>query len=142
MGAYILRRLLLIIPTLFGIMVINFALVQFVPGGPVEQMIAELQGGGDVFEGIAGTGADIDLRTTGVHDRYVGARGLPPEFIEELERQFGLDKPPLERFFNMMWNYMRLDFGESYFRKIGVLELVMEKLPVSITLGLWSTIIA
>ena len=86
MGAYILRRLLLVIPTLLGIMVINFALVQFVPGGPVEQMIAELQGGGDVFEGIAGTGADIDLQTTGVHDRYVGARGLPPEFIEELER--------------------------------------------------------
>jgi len=142
MGAYILRRLLLIIPTLFGIMVINFALVQFVPGGPVEQMIAELQGGGDVFEGIAGTGADIEVQSTGVHDRYVGARGLPPEFIEELERQFGLDKPPLERFLNMMWNYMRLDFGESYFRKIGVLELVMEKLPVSITLGLWSTIIA
>jgi microcin C transport system permease protein len=142
MGAYILRRLLLVIPTLLGIMIINFALVQFVPGGPVEQAIAELQGGGDVFEGIAGTGADVELQATGVIDRYQGARGLPPEFIEELERLYGLDKPPLERFLNMMWNYMRLDFGESYFRKIGVLELVMEKLPVSITLGLWSTIIA
>jgi len=86
MGAYILRRLLLVIPTLFGIMVINFALVQFVPGGPVEQAIAELQGGGDVFEGIAGTGADIELQSTSVIDRYNGARGLPPEFIEELER--------------------------------------------------------
>ena len=142
MGAYILRRLLLIIPTLLGIMIINFALVQFVPGGPVEQAIAELQGQGDVFEGIAGTGADIEVQSSGVIDRYNGARGLPPEFIEELERLYGLDKPPLERFLNMMWNYMRLDFGESYFRKIGVLELVMEKLPVSITLGLWSTIIA
>jgi len=142
MGAYILRRLLLVIPTLLGIMVINFVLVQFVPGGPVEQAIAELQGGGDVFEGIAGTGADIEMQSTGVIERYNGARGLPPEFIAELERMYGLDKPPLERFFKMMWDYMRLDFGESYFRKIGVLELVMEKLPVSITLGLWSTIIA
>ena len=142
MGAYILRRLLLIIPTLLGIMIINFALVQFVPGGPVEQAIAELQGQGDVFEGIAGTGADIEVQSTGVIDRYNGARGLPPEFIEELERLYGLDKPPLERFLNMMWNYMRLDFGESYFQKKGVLELVVDKLPVSITLGLWSTIIA
>ncbi len=142
MGAYILRRLLLVIPTLLGIMIINFALVQFVPGGPVEQMIAQLQGGGDVFEGIAGTGADIEQQSSGVQDRYLGARGLPPEFIEELERLYGLDKPPLERFANMMWNYIRLDFGESYFRKIGVLELVMEKMPVSITLGLWSTLIA
>ena len=142
MGAYILRRLLLVIPTLLGVMIINFALVQFVPGGPVEQAIAELQGGGDVFEGIAGTGSDIEMQSTGVVERYNGARGLPPEFIEELERLYGLDKPPLERFLNMMWNYVHLDFGESYFRKIGVLELVMEKLPVSITLGLWSTIIA
>jgi len=142
MGAYIARRLLLVIPTLLGIMIINFVLVQFVPGGPVEQMIAQLQGGGDVFEGIAGTGSDIEQQATGAQERYLGARGLPPEFIEELERLYGLDKPPLERFLNMMWNYMRLDFGESYFRKIGVLELVMEKLPVSITLGLWSTLIA
>ncbi len=142
MGAYILRRLLLVIPTLLGVMIINFTLVQFVPGGPVEQIIAEMQGGGDVFEGIAGTGADVEIQAIGVHDRYIGARGLSPEFIKELERQFGLDKPPLERFLNMMWNYMRLDFGESYFRKIDVMDLVAEKLPVSITLGLWSTLIA
>ncbi|MFY9240933.1 MAG: microcin C ABC transporter permease YejB [Roseovarius sp.] len=144
MGAYILRRLLLIIPTLFGIMVINFALVQFVPGGPVEQAIANMQGEGDVFESFSGGGNDAgqDLATQGAGDRYLGARGLPPEMIAELEKQFGLDKPPLERFVNMIWNYMRLDFGESYFRKIEVLDLVLEKMPVSITLGLWSTLIA
>ena len=143
MGAYILRRLLLIIPTLFGILVINFVLVQFLPGGPVEQMIANIQGQGDVFEGFSGGGNDAgqDLSAQG-NDKYVGARGLPPELIAELEEQFGLDKPPLERFLNMVWNYMRFDFGESYFRKIDVTELVLEKMPVSITLGLWSTLIA
>ncbi|MCZ4353111.1 microcin C ABC transporter permease YejB [Roseovarius aestuarii] len=144
MGAYILRRCLLIIPTLLGIMIINFALVQFVPGGPVEQAIANLQGQGDVFEGFSGGGNDAGggMSAQTGNDRYVGARGLPPEMIAELERQFGLDKPPLERFVNMMWNYMRFDFGESYFRKINVLDLVLEKMPVSISLGLWSTLIA
>ncbi|UWQ91994.1 microcin C ABC transporter permease YejB [Aliisedimentitalea scapharcae] len=144
MGAYILRRLLLVIPTLIGIMIINFALVQFVPGGPVDQAIAQLQGGGDVFEGFAGQGNDVqlDTQTTAASERYIGARGLPPEFIKELEELYGLDKPAHERFFAMMGNYMRLDFGESYFRKIEVLDLVLEKMPVSITLGLWSTLIA
>lgn len=144
MGAYILRRLLLVIPTLVGIMIINFALVQFVPGGPVDQAIAQLQGGGDVFETISGGGNDVSLETeiTQAGDRYIGARGLPPEFIAELEALYGLDKPPVERFLNMMWNYMQFDFGESYFRKIDVFDLVLEKMPVSITLGLWSTIIA
>ncbi|OUS34363.1 microcin ABC transporter permease [Rhodobacterales bacterium 56_14_T64] len=142
MAAYILRRLLLVIPTLLGIMVINFALVQFVPGGPVEQIIAEMQGGGDVFEGFAGGGSDVETMQDSGNEQYVGSRGLPEEFIKELEEQFGLDKPPLQRFFIMLGNYARLDFGESYFRKIGVLELVMEKMPVSISLGLWSTIIA
>jgi len=145
MGAYILRRLALIVPTLLGIMIINFALVQFVPGGPVEQMIANMQGQGNVFESFSGAGADTGqdlVGAAGGNDRYLGARGLPPELIKELEEQFGLDKPPLERFLGMMWNYMRFDFGESYFRKVGVLELVLEKMPVSITLGLWSTLIA
>jgi len=141
MGAYILRRLLLIIPTLLGVMIVNFALVQFVPGGPIEQIIAELEGGGDVFEGITGNGGDV-LEQAGGDERYLGSRGLPPEFIAELEKEFGFDKPPLERFLNMMWNYMRFDFGESYFRSISVVDLVLEKLPVSITLGLWSTLIA
>ncbi len=142
MGAYILRRLLLVIPTLLGIMIINFALVQFVPGGPIEQIIAQLEGGGDVFEGIAGGAGDAAVSQTGVNEDYVGARGLPPEFIAQLEREFGFDKPPVERFLNMLWNYMRFDFGTSYFRSISVIDLVIEKLPVSITLGLWSTIIA
>ncbi len=140
MGAYILRRLLLIIPTLFGIMVINFTLTQFVPGGPIEQILAQLEGSGDVFEGIAGTGAET-IGGAG-DERYVGSRGLPPEFIAELEAQFGFDRPPLERFLTMMWDYMRFDFGESYFRSISVVDLVLEKMPVSISLGLWSTLIA
>ena len=123
-------------------MIINFTLVQFVPGGPVEQIIARMEGGGDVFEGFAGGGADVETQSAGVSERYIGARGLPPEFIAELEREFGFDKPPLERFLNMLWNYVRLDFGESYFRSIGVIDLVLEKMPVSISLGLWSTLIA
>ena len=139
MGAYILRRLLLVIPTLLGIMIINFALVQFVPGGPIEQIIAQMEGGGDVFESFAGGGSEV---SQGGDSDYIGARGLPPEFIAELEREFGFDKPPLERFLSMMWNYMRFDFGESYFRSISVIDLVLEKMPVSITLGLWSTLLA
>ncbi len=141
MGAYILRRLLLIIPTLFGIMVINFALVQFVPGGPIEQILAQIQGEGDVFSGIAGGGGEVAPGGSGSED-YVGGRGLPPEFIAELEREFGFDKPPLQRFLDMMWNYMHFDFGNSYFRSISVIDLVLEKMPVSISLGLWSTVIA
>ena len=151
MGAYFARRLLLVIPTLLGIMIINFVLVQFVPGGPVEQVLARMQGGGDVFEGFSGSGGDTG--NSGISneeffqgftgdEKYVGARGLPKEFIEQLEREFGFDKPPLQRFLDMMWNYMRLDFGESYFRSISVIDLVLEKMPVSITLGLWSTVIA
>lgn len=140
MGAYILRRLLLVIPTLLGIMIINFALVQFVPGGPIETIIARMEGGGDVFETISGGGSE--LSETASESEYVGAKGLPKEFIEELEREFGFDKPPLERFLNMMWNYIRFDFGESYFRSISVVDLVLEKLPVSLTLGLWTTLLA
>ncbi len=161
MGAYILRRLLLVIPTLFGVMVINFALTQFVPGGPVQQVIARLEGEGDSIQNLGGSeggGVQED-------DGYVGARGLPPEFIAKLEVQFGFarivcdegftGKPSVtapecrkeqisavERFFIMMGNYLTLDFGESYFRSISVVDLVIEKMPVSITLGLWSTLIA
>ncbi|MEL6913842.1 MAG: microcin C ABC transporter permease YejB [Pseudomonadota bacterium] len=138
MSAYILRRLLLVIPTLFGVMLINFALVQFVPGGPVEQVLAQLEGEGDVLAGFAGNDDPIDV---GQESEYAGSRGLPQEFIEKLEREFGLDKPPFERFILMMGNYIRLDFGESYFRDIEVMALVAEKLPVSISLGLWSTVL-
>jgi len=143
-SSYILRRLLLIIPTLLGILLVNFTLVQFVPGGPVEQAIARAQGQGDVLEGITGAGSDagVDDFSTGSDSQYIGARGLPPEYIKELEAEFGFDKPPVQRFVNMVWNYVRFDFGESYFRSISVIDLVKEKLPVSITLGLWSTLIA
>ena len=140
MGAYILRRLLLIIPTLFGIMVINFVLTQFVPGGPIEQIIANMEGQGDVFESISGGGSETF--DGGGESDYIGSRGLPPEFIEQLEKEFGFDKPAHIRFFQMMWNYIRFDFGESYFRSISVVDLVLEKMPVSISLGLWSTLLA
>ncbi|MCT4577001.1 MULTISPECIES: microcin C ABC transporter permease YejB [Donghicola] len=164
MGAYILRRLLLVIPTLIGIMIINFALVQFVPGGPVEQAIARFQGEGDVFEGIAGGGNDANVGGD-TDSGYLGARGLPPEFIARLEVEYGFARivcedgfegtpsieaeectkeniPIIERFGIMMWNYMHLDFGESFFRDSPVFAIVLEKMPVSISLGLWSTLIA
>lgn len=143
MGAYILRRLLLMIPTLIGIMLINFTLTQFVPGGPIEQILARIEGEGDVFSNISGSGdAGMQQQQSGGDERYLGARGLPPEFIAELEKQFGFDKPAPERFLRMMADYLRFDFGESYFRSISVVELVIEKMPVSITLGLWSTLLA
>ena len=134
------------IPTLLGIMVINFTLTQFVPGGPIEQIIARMEGQGDVFQSISGGGDTAQQQLSGSgggsDDRYLGARGLPPEFIAELEKEFGFDKPPVERFLTMMWGYLRFDFGESWFRSISVVDLVLEKMPVSITLGLWSTLIA
>ncbi|HPD93867.1 MAG: microcin C ABC transporter permease YejB [Rhodobacter sp.] len=146
MGAYILRRLLLVIPTLIGVMVINFTLVQFVPGGPIEQIIADMQGQGDVTRGFTGSGGDDAARGAAAApagtERYIGARGLPPAFIAQLEREFGFDKPPLQRFLDMMWNYMRFDFGTSYFTSKTVVQLIVERMPVSISLGLWSTLIA
>jgi len=164
MAAYILRRLLLVIPTLFGIMVVNFALTQFVPGGPFDQIEARLEGEGDVIGNVSGAGqgdAGVDKGQGG----YVGARGLPPEFRAKLEVEFGFARficpagydgtlaqqakdcekemiPAVERFAIMMGKFVRFDFGQSYFRSAGVLELVAEKMPVSITLGLWSTLIA
>ena len=140
MGAYILRRLLLIIPTLVGIMLVNFTLTQFVPGGPIEQIAAQVQGEGDVFRNISGGGAEAG--GSGMEEAYQGARGLPPEFIAQLEQEFGFDKPPVERFFTMLGNYLMFDFGRSWFRSISVVDLVVEKMPVSITLGLWSTLLA
>jgi microcin C transport system permease protein len=146
MGAYILRRILLMIPTLFGIMAVSFAVIQFAPGGPVEQVIAKLQNpgaGGDALSGgggDAGGGGNFDAG--GESSRYRGAQGLDPEFIAKLEKQFGFDKPPLERFFGMLWNYIRFDFGESFFRKISVLDLILEKMPVSISIGLWITLLS
>ena len=127
MAAYILRRILLMIPTIFGIMAISFLIVQFAPGGPVEQVIAQLQGNDvSATARISGGGGRFrrraaqrrPARTTASTSKYRGAQGLDPEFIAELEKQFGFDKPPLERFCLMMWNYSRFDFGQSYFRDI------------------------
>jgi len=126
------------IPTLIGIMIINFSLIQFVPGGPIEQILAQLDEESSATDRISGGGSEVG----GKGETYQGARGLPEDFIKDLEKQFGFDKPPLERFFLMMGNYLRFDFGESYFRSISVSDLVLEKMPVSITLGLWSTLLA
>ncbi|MFO1104739.1 MAG: microcin C ABC transporter permease YejB [Amaricoccus sp.] len=141
MGAYVLRRLALMIPTLLGILLVNFVLVQFLPGGPIEQIIAQVQDEAQNTPGrIAGGGGEA--QTGGDASGYHGAKGLPPEFIAKLEHQFGFDQPPLTRFLLMVRNYLTFDFGESYFRSISVVDLVLEKMPVSITLGLWSTLIA
>ncbi|MFK4824557.1 microcin C ABC transporter permease YejB [Paenochrobactrum sp. BZR 588] len=146
MGAYILRRLLLMIPTMLGIMAISFAVVQFAPGGPVERVIAQLSGqGGDALDRLSGGGGDMNQGNSFESpsgSKYRGAQGLDPEFIASLEKQFGFDKPPLERFGQMLWNYMRFDFGTSYFRDISVLDLIKEKMPVSISLGLWLTFLS
>jgi microcin C transport system permease protein len=147
MAAYILRRLLLMVPTLFGIMAISFIVIQFAPGGPVEQVIAQLSGeGGGAMDRISGGGTDTGMQNLpagGANEsRYRGAQGLDPAFIAQLEKQFGFDKPPLERFFGMLWAYARFDFGESYFRDISVIDLIIEKMPVSISLGLWITLLS
>jgi microcin C transport system permease protein len=149
MSAYILRRLLLMIPTLLGIMLITFAILQFVPGGPVERIIAQLTGEDvSATARISGTGSgDLTGPQTqgadaGIASKYRGAQGLDPEFIAQLERQFGLDKPAHERFALLLWNYIRFDFGESYFRKAEVVDLIIEKLPVSASLGIWMLIIS
>lgn len=137
------------IPTLFGIMLVSFVVVQFAPGGPVERVIAQLQGsdtgatsrisgsaGGDFSSRGAGGGSQFDATMS----KYRGAQGLDPEFIKKLEKQFGFDKPAYERFFLMLWNYARFDFGQSYFRDASVLSIIRERLPVSISLGLWMTL--
>lgn len=135
MGAYILRRLLLMIPTLVGIMAVSFIVIQFAPGGPVEQVIAQLQGS-DAGDRLSGGGSDFASQG-GDEGQYRGAQGLDPEFIKKLEQQFGFDKPPLTRFLDMMWNYARFDFGESFFRNTPVIDLILDKLPVSLSLGVW-----
>ena len=140
MLSYIFRRLILIVPTLIGIMCINFLLVQFVPGGPVEQIISDLEKNSSFLDSIGGGAQEI--KTTDGTGPYKGSVGLPKDFIDELEAQFGFDKPLWERFFSMMFDYITLDFGDSYFRSISVIELVIEKMPVSISLGLWTTLLA
>jgi len=141
MLAYILRRLLLIIPTLFGILLINFIIVQAAPGGPVEQMIAKLEGfdaaSGGATGRISGGGGEVSVAGS----NYRGAQGLDPELIKEIERMYGFDKPAHQRFWIMLNNYLHLDFGSSFFRDAKVTDLILEKMPVSISLGLWSTLI-
>ncbi len=145
MTAYIVRRLLLIVPTLVAIMVINFLIIQTAPGGPVEQAIARLTGeGAAITERVSRAGGAEALGAAagdGAASRYRGAQGLDPEFIAELERQFGFDQPLHQRFLTMMRNYLVFDFGESYFRSRKVVDLVLDKMPVSISLGLWTTLL-
>ena len=148
MIAYTLRRLLLMIPTLLGIMIVNFVIVQAAPGGPVELMIARIKGqaseatarlGGSTGGDVAG--ARTAAPTGGGEARYRGARGIDPDLIRQLEKQYGFDRPATERFFLMMGNYLRFDFGQSFFRDQRVVDLVIQKLPVSISLGLWTTLL-
>jgi microcin C transport system permease protein len=159
MLAYTVRRLLLIIPTLIGIMVVNFLLIQTAPGGPVEQALARLQGvANDATQQISGnTGGDSGMlggasgastaatasgtNTSAASSRYLGAQGVRPELIAALEKKYGFDKPLYERFFIMMWDYLRFDFGNSFSKGQSVVALVIDKLPVSISLGLWTTLI-
>jgi len=147
MGAYVVRRLILLVPTLFAIMLVNFAVVQIVPGGPVERVLAQIDrtatsatarisgASGETVGGAQTPGAG------GQPSKYRGAQGLDPAFIAQLEKQFGLDKPAPERFWLMMTSYLRFDFGKSFFRDQSVVSLVAEKLPVSISLGLWTTLL-
>lgn len=141
MGIYILRRLALIIPTLMGIMLLNFMIVQAAPGGPVEQLIADMEGhGGSALAraGGGGTGGEVASTSSG---ESRGSRGLPPELLKEIEVMYGFDKPAHERFLKMLKDYARFDFGDSFYRDRSVVELIIDKMPVSISLGLWSTLI-
>lgn len=147
MLAYIIRRLLLIVPTLFGIMVLNFVIIQAAPGGPVEQMLAQIQGEAvDATARVSGTdGGEVKGAApsigTNANSQYRGAQGVPPELIAQLEKQFGFDKPAHERFLQMLGNYVRFDFGNSFYSDQSVVELVLQKMPVSISLGIWSTLL-
>jgi microcin C transport system permease protein len=151
MTAYIVRRVLFMIPTIIGIMLVSFVVVQFAPGGPVERVIARLSGSDTGATSRISGSASGDFSSRGalksgtqleVNSKYRGAQGLDPEFIKSLEKQFGFDKPAYERFFIMLWNYLRFDFGKSYFRDVSVLHLIKEKLPVSISLGIWMTLLS
>ena len=143
MFTYVFRRLLLMIPTLLGIMLVNFIIIQAAPGGPIEQILSKIRGQGtDIEARLSGGGNDtMQFNQNSGESTYRGAQGIDPEFIKDLERQFGFDKPAHERFIQMIGNYLRFDFGKSYFRDTPVSQLVAEKLPVSISLGLWTTLL-
>src|SRR5207244_11843886 len=152
MTAYLIRRILFMIPTLFGIMLATFVVVQFAPGGPIERIIAQLSGADTgATSSVAGSpGGDFGARgqmqggagADAINAKDRGARGLDPEFIKQLEQQFGFAKPAYQRFFIMVWNYVRFDFGKSYFRDTQVIDLVKQKLPVSMSLGLWMLLLS
>ncbi len=138
MAAYILRRLLLMVPTLFGILLINFLIIQAAPGGPVERTLAKLQGiGGPVLGG----GGDVVTSAAAGPGGYRGSQGLDPELIADIERQYGFDQPASTRFWHMITDFLHFDLGQSFYRDIAVLDLVLEKMPVSLSLGLWSTLL-
>lgn len=147
MGKYLLKRLLLIVPTLFGIMLINFAVIQFAPGGPIERIAAQMSGiaadAGAGASALSGGGGDMssDGRSHTHLTEESAYSGLPPDIVADLEKQFGFDKPVHERFFLMLGNYLVFDFGDSYFKNMSVTELILDKMPVSISLGLWTTLI-
>jgi len=143
MGKYVLKRMALIVPTLFGIILINFVIVQFAPGGPIEQIIAQVTTGNiSTTSGISGGGdSGVSTNAAASEADVSGTYGLDPDLIADLEKQFGFDKPAHERFLDMVWNYMRFDFGMSFFQDRPVLDLVLERIPVSISLGLWSLLI-
>jgi len=140
MNYYILRRLLLIIPTLLGIMTINFFIVQIAPGGPVEQAMAKYQGIGDANTTRIASGTNSEIKQGG-ESKYRGSQGVDPEYIKALEKLYGFDKPLLERYFSMLWRYIKFDFGESFYRNEKVTDLILSKMPVSISLGLWTTLL-
>jgi len=140
MVGYLLRRLLLVIPTLFGIIAINFVVVQFAPGGPVEQMMAELRGRGGTTDRMTAASAG-EVASVSVDSAYRGRRGLEPAVVDDIKRMFGFDKPAYVRFWDMLRGYLTLDFGRSFFRDATVLQLIGQKLPVSLSLGVWSTLL-
>jgi len=142
MIAYAIRRIMLMVPTLFAIMVVNFFIVQAAPGGPVEQMIAKLKGNTiSATERVSGGAGELKSQAASGETRYRGARGLDPAFIKELEKQYGFDRPPIERFWLMMKHYATFDLGTSFFRDRRVIDLIRDKLPVSISIGLWTTLL-
>src|SRR6185503_6373012 len=150
MTAYIIRRILFMVPTLLGSMLVSFVVVQFAPGGPIERVIAQLSGSdtGATSRISGSAGGDFGARGSQpgsaageVNSKYRGAQGLDPEFIKSLEKQFGFDRPAYERFGLMLWNFTTFDFGKSYFRDVSVLQLIKEKLPVSMSLGIWMTLL-
>ena len=144
---YIIKRIFLIVPTLFGILAVNFLIIQAAPGGPVEKAIAQIKGTEvsvtERFTSSGGeqlSGSQSQKNFNSAENKYRGSQGIDPDLIKELEIQYGFDKPPLQRFFEMLKNYLVFDFGESFYKDKSVISLILEKLPVSISLGLWTTL--